>query len=584
MVGALPLSAVMAFGAFWQFSLGMVHSSVTAEAALFWYRVQFIGVAGLPVAMLLFVARFYGIDKWISLRSIVLLSVVPLVTQCFVWTDDSFHLFLQDITFTRMNDMMVITSFTLGIWFHIIAAYSYILAMVSTGWMFVRAVGQFSLYRKQSIAIISGTLAVAIPNFIFTYKLLPPDVILLPYGFLLMGLLISWSIFNNKFLDVVPIARNKLVDSMSDGMLLIDVRGRIVDLNVTMDELLIKFNPTLGNQPMGMMIGRPAVKVLQPWPDLMKQYEIEDNVQAEIALTINGEPTFWDFRISLVGGGRGQLGGRLMIIRDITSRVMAETAVISAKEEAEQANDALRSTNQELAASNAELEAFSSTVAHDLKAPLANIAAFSELLTGDWERLSPDEARSHLHIVAAEGNKAIQIVNDLLLLSHVRQTNEVETMPLDMGLIISEVLSRLQRIIVQYDAVIQVPETWPIALGHLSWVEAVWMNYLTNAIKYGGEPPQIELGATAQTDGYHRYWITDNGPGLTVEEQTKLFTPFTRLHHARAEGHGLGLAIVQRIVWKLSGQVGVESTMGAGSTFYFTLPAAKITTSEERRD
>ena len=273
-----------------------------------------------------------------------------------------------------------------------------------------------------------------------------------------------------------------------------------------------------------------------------------------------------------------------MIIRDITSRVMAETAVISAKEEAEQANDALRSTNQELAASNAELEAFSSTVAHDLKAPLANIAAFSEFLTGDWERLSPDEARSHLHIVAAEGNKAIQIVNDLLLLSHVRQTNEVETMPLDMGLIISEVLSRLQRVIVQYEAVIQVPETWPIALGHLSWVEAVWMNYLTNAIKYGGEPPQIELGATAQTDGYHRYWITDNGPGLTVEEQTKLFTPFTRLHHARAEGHGLGLAIVQRIVWKLSGQVGVESTMGAGSTFYFTLPAAKITTSEERRD
>jgi signal transduction histidine kinase len=72
-----------------------------------------------------------------------------------------------------------------------------------------------------------------------------------------------------------------------------------------------------------------------------------------------------------------------------------------------------------------------------------------------------------------------------------------------------------------------------------------------------------------------RFWVRDNGPGLPPEEQTRLFTPFTRLNQTRARGHGLGLSIVRRIVEKLGGQVGVESEVGRGSVFSFTLPAAK---------
>jgi signal transduction histidine kinase len=75
----------------------------------------------------------------------------------------------------------------------------------------------------------------------------------------------------------------------------------------------------------------------------------------------------------------------------------------------------------------------------------------------------------------------------------------------------------------------------------------------------------------ADQAGY-RFFVRDNGPGLTPEKRAKVFTPFTRFHHARAKGHGLGLSIVQRIVEKLGGQVGVESEVGKGSTFYFTLP------------
>jgi two-component system sensor histidine kinase/response regulator len=100
----------------------------------------------------------------------------------------------------------------------------------------------------------------------------------------------------------------------------------------------------------------------------------------------------------------------------------------------------------------------------------------------------------------------------------------------------------------------------------------VWANYLSNAIQYGGRPPRVELGVTEQADGMVRFWVRDNGPGLTPEEQARLFTPFTQLAQVRARGHGLGLSIVRRIVERLGGQVGVESEIGRGSAFTFTLP------------
>jgi signal transduction histidine kinase len=157
----------------------------------------------------------------------------------------------------------------------------------------------------------------------------------------------------------------------------------------------------------------------------------------------------------------------------------------------------------------------------------------------------------------------------------VRKT-EVEIQPLDMDHLVSEVLQRFDSMVAEQQAEILAPQTWPTSLGYGPWIEEVWANYLSNAIKYGGQPPRVVLGATPMPDGMVRFWVRDNGPGLEPESQAQLFTPFTRLALDNTEGHGLGLSIVRRIVEKLGGQVGVESTVGQGSTFYFTLPALPV--------
>jgi signal transduction histidine kinase len=148
--------------------------------------------------------------------------------------------------------------------------------------------------------------------------------------------------------------------------------------------------------------------------------------------------------------------------------------------------------------------------------------------------------------------------------------------PVDMESAVRESLQRMVEMIESHQAEIVMPETWPAVLGYGPWIEEVWANYVNNAIKYGGRPPRVELGAEELPDGRVRFWVRDNGSGLSSEEQGRLFRPFTRLDQAHTKGHGLGLSIVRRIVEKLGGQVGVESEEGKGSVFSFTLPGSEV--------
>jgi signal transduction histidine kinase len=145
-----------------------------------------------------------------------------------------------------------------------------------------------------------------------------------------------------------------------------------------------------------------------------------------------------------------------------------------------------------------------------------------------------------------------------------------------MGKIVVDAQQRISYMIEEYKAEIVFPNMWPSALGYAPWIEQVWVNYLSNGCKYGGQPPRLELGGDVQPDGTVRFWVRDNGNGIAPEEQARLFAPFTRLEQVRARGHGLGLSIVRRIIEKLGGRVGVESDgmAGHGSTFYFILPKA----------
>jgi signal transduction histidine kinase/DNA-binding response OmpR family regulator len=224
---------------------------------------------------------------------------------------------------------------------------------------------------------------------------------------------------------------------------------------------------------------------------------------------------------------------------------------------------------------NEELDAFAHMVAHDLKNPLSPIIGYVQFIKKYYASHMDSSAMEYLSEIEQNGFKMQNIIDELLLLSMLRKT-EVELQPLDMDSIVKSAVIRLTHMVEEHHGKVSWQKGMPRALGHQSWVEQVWINYVSNALKYGGRPPLVEIGASTNEETCMvEYWVRDNGLGLTDEQCSRLFTPFTRLDQVRVEGHGLGLSIVRRIVEKLGGEVSVRSSLGEGSVFSFTLPLAR---------
>jgi PAS domain S-box-containing protein len=237
------------------------------------------------------------------------------------------------------------------------------------------------------------------------------------------------------------------------------------------------------------------------------------------------------------------------------------------------ADEMMRRQTEQLRTRNEELDAFAHTVAHNLKNSIAEILGPSSLAFSYYDRMDDVQRKQILEEVIGSTYKARDVIDSILLLAGVNRQQTIEIGPLDMQQVIEDVKHRMQNQIRELNAILTVEGTLPRAIGYAPWVEEIWSNYLSNALKYGGTPPQVTFGGEEQEDGHMRFWVQDNGPGLTDAEREVVFTPFTRLSQAKIDGHGLGLSVVQRIVQRLGGQVGVDSTLGEGARFWFTLPA-----------
>ncbi|NWG18135.1 MAG: tetratricopeptide repeat protein [Chloroflexi bacterium] len=250
-----------------------------------------------------------------------------------------------------------------------------------------------------------------------------------------------------------------------------------------------------------------------------------------------------------------------------------ETARLEAEAQ-RQKNASLQAQIERHQQSIADLDAYADMVAHDLKNPISIITGYAELLLQDLDAVLDPQSRSYLVGIADVSGKMDELVGELLNLARVRK-QEISPQPVDMEAVFRQAMRRVEHLVSRYHAAIKLKTALPAAFAYPAWVEEIWVNYLTNALKYGGQPPHIEVGAAPAASGLVRYWVRDNGDGLTPEMQAKVFSgKYERFGKFHIEGHGIGLTVVKTIVDKLGGEVGVESDglPGHGSTFSFSLP------------
>lgn len=375
-----------------------------------------------------------------------------------------------------------------------------------------------------------------------------------PAGFDFLQLIaqhISVSLDNAQLVDSLRESEERyrlMVDNASDLVYQTDANGQVIFCN-----------------PMGLkvteysqeeMYAKRYLELLHPdhADDAIKFYgkQIRDGVSQtyyEVPIVSKTGNMIWLGQNARMLKTEGENTGFQVIARNITARRLAEE-------------------ERELLIKD--LDAFAHTVAHDLKNPLNGIVGYSTFLE-DFPDVT-EEHKEILGIITEIAYKMSAVVDSLLQFAEVRSNKDVELVTIDIGAIVKDACKRLSYMFKEYEAEVIVADEWNVAIGHEGWIEEVWVNYISNAIKYGGRPPRVELGSNLQGNNRVRYWVKDNGKGLTKDQQAEIFTEFNRLENVDIEGHGLGLSVVKRIVETLDGEVGIVSQVGQGSTFWFTLP------------
>ena len=367
-----------------------------------------------------------------------------------------------------------------------------------------------------------------------------------------------------------------IVESSDDAIVGKDLAGRVVSWNFGATRMF--------GYKAQEMIGQ-TISVLAPtrYDDELRALEKVHRGETVHFETVQRRKTGEDIHVSVtmspIRDSNGSIIGSSAIKRDITERKKAEEENIRLKSELEQR---VQSRTSELAATNKELEAFTYSVAHDLRAPLRHMDAYASAIEQDFANQMPPQMSNYLQRIISSSHKMANLVDDLLNLARVGRA-ELKLQPTSLDHVVAEVIQDFK------DETKNRHIEWKV--GRLGTVDCdpgliklVWVNLLGNSLKYTRprSTAVIEVdrtsshafpnGGGSHGEGETVFRVRDNGVGFDMRFAEKLFGVFQRLHRAEEfEGTGVGLATVERIVQKHGGRIWAQAEVNKGATFYFTL-------------
>ncbi len=369
--------------------------------------------------------------------------------------------------------------------------------------------------------------------------------------------------------DVQRRLQGAALAAVDNGVLITDIEGRILWVNAAFTRLT----------------GYTAQEAIGRTPRLLKSGKHDRSVYTRLWDTIlsgqvwrgqlinrrkDGSLHTEEQTITPVRDEHGMVSHFVAIKHDITARTEAEEEVRRLNDELE---ERVRQRTAELTVVNRELETFSSSVSHDLRAPLRSIDSFSKALLEDYAERLDEHGQDYLRRVRAASQRMQELIDDLLHLARVART-EMQRQKIDLGAVAQTVAAELREADPPRRVEFVIPPRL-VAYGDARLLRVALENLLQNAWKYTSKHPaaRIEFGMTEHS-GAPAFFVRDDGAGFDMHYAQKLFAPFQRLHaRTEFEGTGIGLAIVQRIIHRHGGSIWAEGAVERGATFYFTLGA-----------
>ncbi|MBT7861339.1 MAG: response regulator [Gemmatimonadetes bacterium] len=536
--GSLAATGLFAAVSAWNLAYALELSCSNLAAQTLWANVQYLFIPSVPVLWLIFTIHFTARDRWLPRWLMALLFIEPAVVIFLAWGSDVYP-YLRSGANPLDVDGSILVQWQKGWFFWIHTAYAYVLMMLGTLILVPVILRSPFLYRAQAFFVLLGTLAPWIANAIYLGGLSPfPHLDLTPFAFSLVSISVSFGLLRLHFLDVVPVARDMVIEGFWEGVIVMGVNGRVVDINRAGAEIL--------GRDAGLVIG-------QEFSAVLPQVKLgETDTATEMTVGEGEQRRIYEILQSAVHDRRGERRGDLVVLHDMTSRKEAEEERVQVQR--------LRAAH-ELAAG----------ISHNLNNILIGILAPAQRLRDG----SSSDTRRDADIVVAAAQRAQDLVSRL----HRTGSGDhsVPTKAVEANAVLLEAVetarSRWQDEVIRGGIRIDLQTDFvPTRLikADPTSLHDIIVNLIFNSVDAMPDGGRLSLATRQLDDGSVLITVSDDGTGMDETVKRRIFEPFftTKVN----VGSGLGLATAYRSVRDWGGDISVESLPGAGTTFRLRIP------------
>ncbi len=556
--GATAFMWLMAAIALWCVTSAFHGLTLALGEKILWAKVQYLGIATVPPLWFAFLSDYVG-ARWPADRRVrITLAAVAVTTIVLAFTNEAHHLVWASV---RIGPDGVVT-YEHGPWFWATAVYHYVLLLAGT-WVLVRAMRRSpAAFHGQFSTLIAASVVPWACNAIYLFvPQLLGGIDATPLSFAFSGLLFTWALYRTYLFDLIPVAHDMLVDSLSDSVIVVDPAGRVLDMNAAARNL---------GKPGAKWIGRTAMEI---FPFLANgELALSSTPSSTLVITSDADPIHYDVRTMPVRARGGSYAAWVVLLRDVSAQMHAQAD-----------RDAFEARVQEQQKRES-LSVLAGGLAHDFNNLLAGIVGNADLLA---LQIPPSIGMgSHIGAIILGAQRAADLVAKMLAYAGERH-GSMEMIDLDA--LIIEMLDLLRASAARH-CTLQYHGHPAVIVGDATQIRQVAMNLIINAAEAVDENTgtvlvstgierlstwklaDMTFGGDAEPGTYALLEVRDNGPGMDAETLSRIFNPLFTTKHS---GHGLGLAAVQGIVRGHRGALHVDSTPGKGSRFCVWFPIAQ---------
>jgi signal transduction histidine kinase len=547
MPGAYGLMVSVICSAEWSLTYAMEIIRPNMVEKIIWSKFEYFGISFVALGIFIFAMHYRGLGIWLTKMRIRFLLLFASLWVIAAFTNEWHHLLWAEMRFT--NDLPFgPLQITHGPLFIFVVIFQYILITATTILFIQSAMRLENIYRHQARIMLIGMAFPWAANIMYVTGVNPlPSLDLTPIALTLTNLLISISFLRYRFMDLQPVAHSSVFNAMEDGVVVLDYKERIVDINPV---------GTFIFQNTGNFIGREIESLLPQWQGWQAKNP-RGEINEEISIEITGEALIFRLRTTSVTDQNGKRSGRVLLINDITEQKRAH----------KQIEEASRLKSQLLA-----------SFGHDLRSPLGAIIGYTEMIKdGSFGAVSEEQDKATAEVLDS-ANQLLSFINNLVGQAQI-ETGKIilREFPFDVDEVIGPLVATLNFHARKKGLTLEQyidPALPQRMIGDQFWLRQIVMNLVHNAVKFT-EKGVVKVHFIKEDETHWALEVSDTGVGIPAEAQKRVFEAFEQVNSvetSKQSGFGLGLSIVAKLTSIMNGKIILQSEAGKGSLFKIILP------------